>query len=328
MSSSEAHPDVPLGRLRRVMVTGANGFVGRHVIADLVGRGISVVAVGHADERPPETVATDYFACDLADLDQVQKLPLGEVGAVINLAGLAAVGQSFSQRDRYLAVNVGVLDTLCTVAMQRRLVELRILAISSGAVYAAGQPMPLSESARVDPTSSPYAESKLAMEERARTYRTAGLDCVVVRPFNHIGPGQSPGFLVPDLVAEIHRAQAQRVPLRVGNLSTRRDYTDVRDVAAAYVALAAADGLARETYNVCTGRSLSGTEILDAILEELGLSDMPVTVDPSKFRPSDQTEIVGDAGRVKGELGWKPAIPVRRSIRDFVMAGGSNRWVK
>jgi GDP-4-dehydro-6-deoxy-D-mannose reductase len=300
------------------MVTGANGFVGRHVVADLVRRDISVIAVGQEKQPPPDSPVVDYLACDLTDPREAQSLPLGEVDTVINLAGLAAVGASFSERDRYLAVNVGVLETVCTIAVQRRLKDLRVLAVSSGAVYRGGQPMPLSESAIVDPTSSPYAESKLAMEDRARFYRDAGVDCVVMRPFNHIGPGQGCGFLVPDLVAEIQRAQRDGSALRVGNLGTRRDYTDVRDVSAAYLALAEAEVLADTTYNVCSGRSLSGNEILHVLLHTMGLPDVPLIVDPDKFRPADQVEIVGDNGRLRAAVGWRPVIPIETSIADFV----------
>ncbi len=307
------------------MVTGANGFVAQHVIAELARRGSEVMAIGRQDEPAPSTsLANEYIGCDLTDQAAVDKLPLGEVDAVINLAGLAAVGESFSQRDRYLAVNVGVNKTVCDVAARRGLRDLRVIAVSSGAVYAGGQAMPLSEFSAVDPTSSPYAESKLAMEENARAYRGAGVDCLIVRPFNHIGPGQGPGFLLPDLLREAQRARTDGEPMRVGNLSTRRDYTDVRDVAAAYVDLAAAVDLKGDLYNVCTGRSLSGVEILRLLLDAMGSPDLEVEIDQTKFRPSDQPDIVGNSDRLNASAGWVPVVPVERSISDFVAAAQSN----
>lgn len=301
------------------MVTGANGFVGHHVVAELVSRGWGVVAVSRQDEVDAEIadLVEAYLPCDLVSLEETRALPLDEVDVVINLAGLAAVGESFSQRELYLEVNAGVIDTVCTVALERKL-GLRVIAVSSGAVYAGGQPMPLSESAAVDPTSSPYAESKLLMEERARSYRDAGVDCVVVRPFNHIGPGQGPGFLVPDLLRQAKIAQSEQGPIVVGNLTTRRDYTDVRDVARAYASLADAPSLIRGTYNVCTGRSLAGLDLLAILLAELDDLDLTVEQDPARFRPSDQPDIIGDNATLVDELGWRPQIPIEQSIGDFI----------
>lgn len=308
-------------QLNHVMVTGANGFVGRHVVAGLASRGCAVIAVSRQDEADPEIagLVKAYLACDLADLDETRTLPFEGVGAVINLAGLAAVGESFSQRELYMRVNAGVIDTVCQVALERDL-DVRVIAVSSGAVYAGRQDMPLSEGSAVDACSSPYAESKLAMEDRAQYYRDAGVDCVIVRPFNHIGPGQGLGFLVPDLFAQIQQAVATGGPMLIGNLSTRRDYTDVRDVARSYVALASAGSLEHDVYNVCTGRSLPGAAILAIMLAQLGLSELEVREDPSRFRPSDQPDICGKNARLTAAVGWGPSITIERSIADFVAA--------
>lgn len=304
------------------MVTGANGFVGRHVVAELASRGCAVIAVSRQNEVDPSIadLVEAYLPRDLANLDEARELPLGDVDAVINLAGLAAVGESFSQREEYLRVNTGVIDTVCTVAVERGLSGLRVIAVSSGAVYAGRQDMPLAEDSAVDPGSSPYAESKLAMEGRAQFYRRAGVDCVVARPFNHIGPGQGPGFLVPDLLRQVEQVVTAGGPILVGNLSTRRDYTDVRDVAAAYAALASAPALDHHLYNVCTGRSLAGTEILATMLAQLGLSELTVESDRARFRPSDQPDIYGNNARLAGAVAWCPTIPVGSSIRDFLAA--------
>lgn len=302
------------------MVTGANGFVGHHVVAELVSRGCAVIGVSRQEEIDDDIahLVESYFPCDLADLDEARMLPLDDVDAVINLAGLAAVGESFSQRELYLRVNTGVIDTVCQVALERHLAGLRVIAVSSGAVYEGQQDMPLTEGSAVDPASSPYAESKLTMEHRAQFYRGAGVDCVIARPFNHIGPGQGPGFLVPDLLVQVEQVVEAGGPLLVGNLATRRDYTDVRDVAAAYVSLASAQSLEYDIYNVCTGRSLPGTEILAIVLAQLGLSALEVTGDAARFRPSDAPDIYGSNARLVAAVGWHPTIPVERSIHEFL----------
>ncbi|WP_019877486.1 NAD-dependent epimerase/dehydratase family protein [Sporichthya polymorpha] len=306
----------------RALVTGANGFVGHHVVAQLVDRGCGVIAVSRQDRADPAIadLIDAYVSCDVADLEQVRSLPLGDVGAVINLAGLAAVGPSFDQSEEYLRVNVDVLDTLCTALSDQKLDDVRVIAVSSGAVYRAGQSMPLSEEGAVDPGSSPYAASKIAMEERALAHRTNGLDCVVVRPFNHIGPGQSRGFLVPDLAHSAAEARRAGRPMRVGTLTTRRDYTDVRDVARAYIELAEAPTLPDAVYNVCSGASVSGEEILAMVLDALGWDDLPTESDPSRVRPTDNPDVVGDNRRLARATGWAPTIPVRRSIEEFVSA--------
>jgi GDP-4-dehydro-6-deoxy-D-mannose reductase len=156
------------------------------------------------------------------------------------------------------------------------------------------------------------------MEELSLKYRAEGLDCVVARPFNHIGPGQMEGFLLPDLYKKVTESQASGEPLLVGNLTTKRDYTDVRDVVKAYVKLIESQDLNHGIYNVCTGRSVSGEEILAKLLAELKLTDVHPKVDESLFRPSDTPELYGDNTRLKINTGWEPQIPLEQTIKDFV----------
>lgn len=307
--------------MEKVIVTGVNGFVGNHLVDALIGAGFAVIGVGREAGLSPALSAkvSEYYACDLGDYDQVAKLPLAGTKALINLAGLAAVGPSFDQPELYMKVNTAVLDTVCKAAIQQQATGIRILSISSGAVYSSAQPMPLTEESRLAPESSPYAASKIAMEELSLKYREDGLDCVVARPFNHIGPGQLPGFIVPDLYQKIAEAKrgGQRT-IKVGNLTTRRDYTDVRDVAAAYVKLITTETLHHGIYNVSTGRSLSGAEILSMMLAELDAADIEPVADEMLFRPSDNPDLYGDNSRIKGDTGWQPQIPVEQTIRDFV----------
>lgn len=311
---------------RTTMVTGANGFVGQHTVRAAAARGDRVIAVSRQEVVDPAIadLVDAYYCCDLAELDETRKLPLDEVDAVINLAGLAAVGESFKFPELYRRVNAAVLDTLCTVAQECGNTSLRVIAVSSGAVYAASQPMPLTEDSAVDPSSSPYAASKLAMEDRAAKHRAAGTDCVVVRPFNHIGPGQGPGFLLPDLWESVFEARANRSALRVGNLSTRRDYTDVRDVAGAYHCLSAMRHPGYYVFNICSGRSVAGSELLAMLLRELGEYNMQTELDPARVRAHDVPDIVGNSARLAGTADWRPRVTMARSIRDFI-AGAKKR---
>jgi GDP-4-dehydro-6-deoxy-D-mannose reductase len=192
-----------------------------------------------------------------------------------------------------------------------------VLVVSSGAVYDARQALPLTEESRIG-HGSPYVVSKLLVEHQAGYYATRGLDVVVARPFNHIGPGQGPGFLVPDLYGAVRAAATTDGIVRVGDLDTRRDYTDVRDVVRAYRLLLEADELEHRLFNVCSGRSWSGRELLDLLAEALDVRGLTVEVDPARVRPDDPREVVGSAARLDEAVGWKPAFDVVTSITDFV----------
>lgn len=299
----------------RVVVTGVNGFVGRHLVAELGAQGYDVVGVGHETEPQADGLA-DYVAQDLT-----RGWPDGiEADAVVHLAGLSAVGPSFAQPQRYLEQNSAMVTHLGESLLRDRS-SARVLVVSSGAVYDADQDLPLTEESRTG-HGSPYVVSKLLVEHQAAYYASRGLDVVVARPFNHLGPGQGPGFLVPDLYDAVRQAAHDGGPLRVGDLDTRRDYTDVRDVVRAYRLLLEADTLEEELFNVCSGRSWSGRELLAELQRALGLEDLDVEVDPTRLRPDDPREIVGSAERLQKAVGWQPLIDVAASVHDFVDAVG------
>ncbi len=188
--------------------------------------------------------------------------------------------------------------------------------MSSGQIYGmtADSQLPLTETSPMD-FSSPYSVAKAAQENLVSMYAKLGLESVIARPFNHIGPGQQPGYLVADLakqIAELERGGGGT--LRVGNLSSRRDFTDVRDIVRAYVLLADS-GKAGEAYNVCTGESRSGQEVLELLL---GLSDATISVeqDPARMRPADIPELRGDATRIRADTGWRPQIPLEQTLSE------------
>ena len=164
---------------------------------------------------------------------------------------------------------------------------------------------------------SPYAVSKLLMETQLGYYGARGLDVVVARPFNHVGPGQARGFLLPDLVAGL-RSLAPGASLRVGSLETARDYTDVRDVAMAYILLAEAPAVRARVYNVASGVALTGARMLEMASEALGMRPPRVEVDPARVRSADAPLIRGDATLLRRELGWRPSVPIVESVGDYV----------
>lgn len=305
-----------------VLVCGVNGFVGKHLARAFVQAGYQVDGVVQNEPLTSdlEGVVHRAFKCDLTNKNEVETLDLSPYVAIVNLAGLANVGASFKQPDVYMRTNVDVLRFIGEKALAHKL-PLRLVAISTGAIYDSGQPMPLTENSKTASDTSPYAKSKLAMEQAAETLRQAGLDCVIVRPFNHIGPGQGPGFVLPDLYEGLVHARITNAPLLVGNLKTRRDYTDVRDIVRAYVLLATApkDLLHYHLYNVCSGVSRSGEEILHGLQSTVpNTGHIQVVVDKARMRPNDPPELKGSYGRLKADVGWTPFVSFSQTIQDFV----------
>lgn len=302
---------------RVVAVTGVDGFVGRHVARLASHAGAEVVGVSRTAEADA-ALASHLSAYRSADLRR--EWPEGlKPDVVIHLAGRSAVGPSFGSPQAYLDDNSAMVTTMCEALIGSD-AATRIVGVSTGAVYAppADGAGPTDESAPLR-SSSPYVVSKLLVEHQLDYYALRGLSTVVARPLNHIGPGQGPGFLLPDLVARL-RALEDGQPLIVGDLDTERDYSDVRDVAAAYLALAAAPTLEHRVYNVASGVSTSGRRLLELVCEKLGRAAPELLVDEALIRPADPRRIVGSAARLRAEAGWEPVFTLAESVGDMITA--------
>lgn len=307
------------------MVTGVAGFVGQHLAHELQQSGHEVVGVGTSPLKDTQlkNKLGSYYACDLTKAEDVAKLPLNQMDGVINLAGLANVGESYNQADLYQKVNVGIVDTLAKQILELGLNNIRLIIVSTGTVYDPLQKAPFDENAQLanGQNVNPYIQSKLAIEKCALEYRSSGLDCIIARPFNHIGPGQKPGFLVPDLARQLEQTHASgQTEISVGDLSKERDFTDVRDVVKAYRLLVTAPKhqLSQPIYNICSGQPHNGRELLNLLMESMGLGSIKVTVDPSRLRPNDPQSIYGNAQLITKDTGWKPEISLAQTINDFV----------
>jgi len=237
--------------------------------------------------------------------------------AVVHLAGQAFVPPSIAAPLATLAVNAtGTAHVLEAVRAAGR--PIRTLVISSAEVYGKQPPerMPLDESAPLQPE-NPYAASKVAAETYAAVWsRLYGLDVVIARPFNHIGPGQDARFVVPSFARQLAEiAAGAPARLAVGNLEAERDFLDVRDVAGAYVALLA-NGRTGGVYNVCSGRAVAIREVLRQLIT---IAHVPVEVrdDPERLRPSDIPVPCGDASKLRAETGWAPSFTLAASLRDI-----------
>ncbi len=302
--------------MSKVLVTGANGFVGQHLVRELAEHGFSVIGVGGpigAKDKSPHV--EKYLELDLTKSEQAAKIDFSDVLGVVHLAGLAAVGPSFDDPMLYVNVNIGIEINLFETALKQN-VKPRFLIISSGTLYDAKAPLPLTEESPVDPN-SPYAVSKLGQEQMALYYASRGFESIIARPFNHIGPGQGPGFIVPDFaeqIIKVEKGEAQEV--MVGNLDAKRDYTDVRDIVRAY-RLLLDKGNSGEVYNICSGTARSGHEILDGLLKASD-GHAEVKQDPAKMRPSDTPEIYGSHDKLAADTGWQPEIKLETTLADVI----------
>jgi len=304
----------------KILVTGVNGFVGHHVAEQIHKSGMSVIGIGNQPDLQTdlEGIVGTYISCDLTDPKSVGLIDLNSVSAIINLAGFAKVGDSKGQGELYDRVNIGVHTVLYDECL-RQSVSPRIIAVSTGAVYDPNQELPITEESALitqDKTNE-YVISKQKMENALQEYRGKGLDIIIVRPFNHSGPGQLPGFLIPDLGEQITEAVESKKPLLVGNLMTKRDYTDVRDVAGAYVKLATVDTLGHNVYNICSGVSIAGTKILELLKKSFDAEGVQTEIDQTRIRPNDVMDIYGSRERITQDTGWKPVISVDQMIADY-----------
>lgn len=296
----------------KVLVTGASGFVGTHLVHKLRENGYGVSALGYS----PASVFDDdveYVSADLTSPEATSHVSLKDVDVIFHLAGLAAVGPSFERPAEYLRVNSEIEINLFEECIKQNTFP-KFLIISSSQVYDPNAPQPFTEDTAIVPP-SPYAVSKLAQESIAMHYSRRGFEVVIARPFNHIGPGQSEGFLVSDVakqIAELEHAGGGR--LLIGNLDSQRDYTDVRDIVRAYIALAE-KGLSGEIYNICSGRPTSGSAIVQQLI---ALSTVPIETvrDPRRARPSDVACMYGSCSKLRTDTGWTPEIPLEQTLKD------------
>ena len=298
------------------MITGVNGFVGPHLVSELKKNDYYIIGVGGklGSEFPVEEI-DEYFVLDLMKKNILKNIDLSKLDGIIHLAGLAAVGPSFVDPMKYINTNIGLEVNIFEACIKQK-VRPKIVIVSSGSIYSSKNKMPINENSHISPT-SPYAVSKTAQEIMASYYENLGFDVVIARPFNHIGPGQGLGFMVPDLAKQIIDFSNGNVDkVIVGNLDSQRDYTDVRDISKAY-RLLYEKGKSGEVYNICSGSAISGNKILNDLMKIKGIR-AEVKLDESKLRPSDNPIIVGDYSKIMKDTGWQPEILIEQTLKDIL----------
>jgi GDP-4-dehydro-6-deoxy-D-mannose reductase len=292
----------------RALITGGLGFVGRHLSEHLRAAGDDVITLDRHSDPPVDITDPQQVAAAISE---------AHPDAVYHLAGWADVGGSW--KDPLTVLRVNAEGTLNVLEACRAAGVSRVLAVASADVYGvvSEDELPLDELSPIRPT-SPYAASKMAADALAQqSYLGHGLGVIRVRPFNHLGPGQAEQFVAPALAARIARAERDDADfITVGNLTARRDFTDVRDIVRAYRRLVE-DGVPGDVYNVCSGRDLSIQYLADHLVS-LARRPIELRPDPDLMRPADLPVLRGDAGKLTAATGWSPEIPIEQTLADLL----------
>lgn len=303
--------------MRKVLITGATGFVGQHLTDLLSSSGnYEIFGTSLSDQVSNDKIAIEKI--DLADYESVLSLVKKiEPDLIFHLAALTSPAESFNNPTPVVLGNIGIQMNLLNAIKSTKL-NSRVMVISSGEIYGLvdEKDLPINEKTSLRP-GNPYAVSKIAQDFLGLQYHlTYKMDIVRVRPFNHTGPGQSPSFVIPAFakqIAQIEKEQKEPV-ISVGSLDAKRDFTDVRDIVKGYMLLSE-EGISGEVYNIGSGKSYSIKNMLDKLLS---LSNKKITIkeDPEKIRPVETPNIYCDYSKLKSLTGWVPEIPIEKTLQD------------
>jgi GDP-4-dehydro-6-deoxy-D-mannose reductase len=306
----------------RTFVTGITGFAGGYLAEHLLSEGDEVSGCSRNGVWPKHlshiASQASLHACDLGDAEAARRLfRESSPDVIFHLAALAHPKSCLEAPELAHRANVQATQNLLDAILENRL-RTRLIYVSTSYIYArpSTADLPLNTGFPVR-TDHPYAASKWAGELCCVRYAEEfGLDTVRVRPFNHTGPRQPTGYIVPDWARQIASIEAHRIPpiLCVGNLASRRDYTDVRDIVRAY-RLVARLAPANAVYNIGSGASRSGREILD-ILQRLSLEKFEIRQDPNRLRSDEIPDMRADTCPLVELTQWVPKISIEATLSD------------
>jgi GDP-4-dehydro-6-deoxy-D-mannose reductase len=287
------------------LITGSNGFVGAHLARHLEECGDEITGIDREYDVTDEDAMREVFGRVRPDV-------------IYHLAALTHVGESWEHANEFTRVNVVGTHRVLDAAFGASPTSTAVV-ISTSEVYGIVREsdLPLAETFRVAPA-NPYSSSKVEAENVVHdVVRRRGQRALIARPFNHLGPGQSSNFLVPALVTRLLDAQQTGAPsISVGDLSTRRDFCDVRDVVRAY-RLLAQYGLTGEAYNVASGRDVGVREVAEYLVEQIA-PGVTLETDPALLRPIDLPVFRGDFHKLHVATGWEPSIALHRTLNDVI----------
>lgn len=295
---------------KRALVTGADGFIGGHLVERLATGGAAVRAFVQRPQQPSEVLgAGEIVAGDICDAYSVRAAMRG-VDIVFHLAALSAIPYSFQAPRLYVQTNI--TGTLHVLQAAHDLGAGRVVYVSSSAVYGAARYLPIDEAHPLQ-AASPYTASKIGAEKLVEAfYRAFGLPVVIVRPFNIYGPRQSTRAVIPDIIAQCARGDT----VHLGRLHPTRDFTYVSDAVAGLLKAAMAPGAPGCAINLCTGREISVLALANLIIRVAGRERaVAVETDTARLRPAgDVDRLVGDNRRARALLGWEPVVSLEEGL--------------
>lgn len=310
----------------KALVIGAAGFVGGYLVEHLKKDWKWEV---FATKLEQETVQMEKVVCldlDILDRKAVEHVLFEiEPDYIFHLAAQSSVARSWKNPDLTLDVNIkGCVHILEAVRKMQK--KVRILLVGSSEEYGQIKGEAVTEESFVYPKNL-YAVTKVCQNMLGKVYADAyQMEIVMVRAFNHIGPKQSSAFVISDFCRQVAEIEAEKkeAVIKVGNLSAKRDFTDVRDIVRAY-ALLIQRGKAGETYNVGSGEACSIAEILEKILR-LSKKTIQIEIDPAKLRPADVSVIKADIRKLKEATGWERKIPLEVTLEEVLNSWREQEW--
>jgi len=314
--------------MKKIAITGVSGFVAGHFIDYLYKNNIGCEIHG-LDRGTPKIdfgKYADRIEIHFSIVDLMEKDPLKNIierfkpDYVLHLAAFSSVAYSWRYPSESFTNNSNIFLNLVD-AVREVDPSCRILSVGSSEEYGnvARSELPLKESQHVNPV-SPYAVTRVSQELMSKIYVKAyGMNVIMTRSFNHIGPRQDDRFVIPSFIKRIiniKKSGKEEGEIETGDTTIIRDFVDVRDVVRAYYLLLT-EGIPGEIYNICSGNAYKLSDIIDCIAAEVGVK-VTTRVNPEFVRPDDNKEIVGSAYKIQSELGWKPEIDIRDTLKDMI----------
>ncbi len=301
--------------MNKYIITGVAGFVGYHFVEYLKQNDKTSQIIG-VDIASKIDLDIQYHQLDLNNKVELEKvIKTCAPDYIVHLASISSVGQSWQDPASCFQNNTTIMLNILEAIVKNKL-KTRVLSIGSSEEYGNGK-MPLKEDMLLNPQ-NPYAVAKVSQEMLCRLYaQNMGVDIVMTRSFNHIGPRQSERFVIPSFIRQLVKiSQGVENKLFVGNIDVARDFTDVRDVVDAYYKILTS-GESGAIYNVCSGRGYKLREIIEETAKILNIEPQ-IVVDESRIRPNDITYIVGDNTKLKTQLGWEQKFTLQDTLSDII----------
>lgn len=303
--------------MKKYLITGINGFVGKYFVDHVLAIEADANIMGLGLEEKSKVDNIKYESVNLCEAGKVYDI-ISEYKPdyIVHLAAISSVAKSWENPAGCFINNNAVFLNLADAVRTNNL-KTRILSVGSSEEYGVYD-VPISENFVLHPK-SPYSVARLSQEYMSKLYVDHfGMDIVMTRSFNHIGPRQSTQFVIPSFIEQLVNIADGKAEnkMMVGNIDVVRDFTDVRDVVDAYYRILK-NAPNREVYNVCSGRGVKLRDIIDTTSQTLGIHPN-IEIDPARIRPNDVKSVVGDNSKLKTELGWTPKYTLQQTITDMI----------